>query len=426
MFSSTKRRSERKDDMFGRAKEKKIEKALTDYFSVISAYSPVFTTFAGGIYEMELTRAAIHSFAVHCSKLKPEVVGAYKEPLERILQFQPNPIMDTSKYLYRLATAYMTDNNVIIAPIEKYGEIRGFYPLIGGKTELRELDGKTYVRYDMGGGQYFAVEFDKCGIMNQYQYRSELWGESNRCLRPTMELINAQNQGIIEGIKSSAAIRFIARLAGSLKPKDIEEEKKRLVKENLEPENSGGVFLVDQKYADVKQIESRPMIVEPAQMQQIKENVYTYFGTNEFILQNKYTPDQWNAYYEGKIEPFALQAGLVHTNMRFSEREKAHGNQIFFSTNRLQYASIADKINFVVQMGDRGRTNIDEDREVFNLPPLPDGKGQVYFIRGEYKTIEEQKERVKGHADEEGKTVQGNDDDSGIDGDGKNKEASAG
>lgn len=169
--------------------------------------------------------------------------------------------------------------------------------------------------------------------------------------------------------------------------------------------------MIDQKYADVKQIDSKPMIVDPAQMREIKENVYTYFGTNEFILQNKYTPEQWNAYYEGKIEPFALQAGLVHTNMRFTERERAFGNQIFFSTNRLQYASIADKINFVVQMGDRGRTSIDEDREVFNLPPLPDGKGKVHFIRGEYKTIEEQKERVEGNADENGKTVQGDDDD---------------
>ena len=43
-----------------------------------------------------------------------------------------------------------------------------------------------------------------------------------------------------------------------------------------------------------------------------------------------------------------------------TEREKAFGNQIFFSTNRLQYASIQDKINYVVQMGDRGRTSIND------------------------------------------------------------------
>ena len=127
--------------------------------------------------------------------------------------------------------------------------------------------------------------------------------------------------------------------------------------------------------------DSKPYIINPSQMEYIKQNVFNYFGTNEHILQNKFTPDEWNAYYEGKIEPFALEIGLVHTNMTFTEREKAFGNQIFFSSNRLQYASISDKINYVVQMGDRGRTSINEDREFFNLPPSEDS--DRHFIRGD-------------------------------------------
>ena len=205
----------------------------------------------------------------------------------------------------------------------------------------------------------------------------------------------------------------------TLKAKDIKDEQERLREINLSPENNGGVMLLDQKYADVKQIDSRPYIINPGQMDHIRENVFTYFGTNEFILQNKYTPDQWNAYYEGKIEPFALEAGLVHTNMAFTEREKAFGNQIFFSSNRLQYASITDKINFIVQMGDRGRTSINEDREVFNLPPIEGG--DAHFIRGEYKTITSY-EGVEGNGNgngdnqEAGQAVQGNEPDEDGDG----------
>ena len=369
-----------------RFNNKKLEKALKNYFAVISAYQPVYSTYAGGIYEMELTRAAIHCFATHCSKLKPEVIGNAAPGLERVLQFKPNPLMDTKKYLYRLATAYMTDNNAVIAPLTEFDEIKGFYPLTVGKMQLVEHGGITYVRYDMGSGEYFAVEFSRCGIINQFQYTSELWGESNLCLRPTLELIDAQNQGIINGIKNSAVIRFIAKLANSLKPKDVKEEQERLKEINLGISNTAGVFLIDQKYEDVKQIDSKPYIINPSQMEYIKQNVFNYFGTNEHILQNKFTPDEWNAYYEGKIEPFALEIGLVHTNMTFSEREKAFGNQIFFSANRLQYASISDKINYVVQMGDRGRTSINEDREVFNLPPVPDG--DRHFIRGEYRPVD--------------------------------------
>jgi len=376
-----------------RFKDKKLEKALKNYFAVISAYQPVYSTYAGGIYEMELTRAAIHCFATHCSKLKPEVIGNAAPGLERVLQFKPNPLMDTKKYLYKLATAYMTDNNAVIAPLTEFDEIKGFYPLTVGKMQLVEHGGITYVRYDMGSGEYFAVEFSRCGIINQFQYTSELWGESNLCLRPTLELIDAQNQGIINGIKNSAVIRFIAKLANSLKPKDVKEEQERLKEINLGISNTAGVFLIDQKYEDVKQIDSKPYIINPSQMEYIKQNVFNYFGTNEHILQNKFTPDEWNAYYEGKIEPFALEIGLVHTNMTFSEREKAFGNQIFFSSNRLQYASISDKINYVVQMGDRGRTSINEDREVFNLPPIENG--DRHFIRGEYRPVDSYEEPVE-------------------------------
>ena len=367
-------------------RNKDIKKALDGYFAVLSSYQPVYSTYAGGIYEMELTRAAIHCFATHCSKLKPEVIGNAAPALGRVLQYKPNPLMDTKKYLYRLATIYMTDNNAIIAPLTEFDEIKGFYPLAVGKITLVDYSGQTYVRYDMGGGEYFAVELARCGILNQFQYTSELWGESNLCLRPTLELIDAQNKGIINGIKNSAVIRFIAKLANSLKPKDVKEEQERLKEINLGISNTAGIFVIDQKYEDVKQIDSKPYIINPSQMEYIKQNVFNYFGTNEHILQNKFTPDEWNAYYEGKIEPFALEIGLVHTNMTFTEREKSFGNQIFFSSNRLQYASIQDKINYVVQMGDRGRTSINEDREVFNLPPVENG--DRHFIRGEYRPVD--------------------------------------
>ena len=55
------------------------------------------------------------------------------------------------------------------------------------------------------------------------------------------------------------------------------------------------------------------------------------------------------------------------------------------TSNRLQYMSTADKLNFTVQNLDRGVINRDTAREVWNLPPLPNGMGQAYYIRGEYK-----------------------------------------
>lgn len=386
-------------------KKERMEEQIKQYFQLINGYTPTFSTFEGSIYEMELTRAAIHSFATHVSKLKPEIKGSGNEVLERKLQFKPNHLMDTKKYLYRLATVYSVDNTAFIAPLEgKYGEVAGYYPLLTEKCRIIDYEGKKYIRYDFGYGKHGVCELERMGIMTQFQYKNELFGETNACLRPTLDLITTQNQGIIEGVKSSASLRFMAKLAQALKQKDIEEERKSFRENNLSAQNNGGVLLFDQKYEEVKQIDSKPFVVNPVQMNQIKENVFNYFGTNEAILQNKFNSDEWSAYYEGKIEPFAIEMSLVHTNMTFSEREVAFGNQIMFTANRLQYMSNSEKLNTVTQLFDRGFLTHNQGLEIFNMSPVEGGDKR--YIRKEYALTDNYSKGEDSNATVEGKGVQ--------------------
>lgn len=370
--------------LFGSIRKKeRMEKAISGFFKLINGYIPTFSTFEGGIYEMELTRAAIHCFATHVSKLKPEIKGANNSTLGRILQFRPNSLMDTKKYLYRLATVYATDNTAFIAPLyDNVFNLVGFYPLATRKCRIVEYEGEKYLKYQFGFGNEAACELANVGIMNQFQYENELFGNSNSCLRPTMDLIHTQNQGIIQGVKNGAAIRFIAKLAHALGPELIEEERQRFTKENLSVDNNGGVMMIDAKYDEVKQIDSKPFIVNPSQMSQIKENVFNYFGCNEEILQNKFDSNGWNAYYEGKIEPFALEASLVHTHMAFTEREIAFGNEIMFTSNRMQYLSNDEKLSTVTNLFDRGFLTHNQGLEIFNMPPVEGGDKR--YIRKEY------------------------------------------
>lgn len=366
-------------------KKEKIESKVQNYFQTLTAYSPTFTTFEGSIYEMELTRAAIHSFATHCSKLKPEVKGSNNQAFERMLQYKPNALMDTKKYLYRLATIYAIENTAIIAPLfdRSYEKIAGFYPLATSKARIKDIEGIKYIRYEFEPGNYGAFRLDEAGIMNQFQYKNELFGENNACLYPTLELINTNNQGIIEGVKSSATLRFLAKLAQTLKAEDLEKERKRFVGSNFNASNAGGVLLIDAKYDDVKQLATNQYTVDAAQMSQIKENVFNYFGTNEKILQNNFTSDEWGAYYEGKIEPFAIEASLVHTNMTFTPHEIAFGNEIMFTANRLQYASNKEKLDIVTQLFDRGFLTHNQGLDVFNMANIGE-IGDKRYIRKEY------------------------------------------
>lgn len=359
---------------------------IDSYFKMLNGYSPTFTSFNGGVYEMDLTRVAINSFATHCSKLKPEVEGSAHKRLERVLQYKPNYFMDTVKFIKRLATILAVENTAFIVPIEdKAGNLCGWYPIRPQRCEVVEAAGQVYLRYLFANGEYGAIEFERVGIMTDFEYSDDLFGEDNTTLKPTMQLIHTQNEGIINAVKNSANIRFLAKVANMLKPEDIKKERERFTEDNLSADNKSGMIIYDNKFSDLKQVESKPYTPNALQMQQIQDSVCTHFGTSMDILQNKFDENTWNAYYEGKIEPFAIQLSLVMTNMTFTKREIAQGNAIVFSANRLQYASNATKLQVSTQLFDRALLCRNDVMDIWNMAHVEGG--EKYYIRKEYTEV---------------------------------------
>ena len=353
-------------------------------FKLLTGYTPRFTSFSGGVYESELIRAAISTRATHISKLKIETRGAARPALQNKLAKGPNQFQTWSQFLYRLSTILDVHNTAFIIPVwDEYGEPSGIYAPLPNRCELVQFNGVPYLRYEFGWGEKAAVELAYCGIMTNHQYRNDFFGESNAALFPTMELIHIQNQGIEEGVKSAASYRFMAKLANFSKAEDLAKERKRFTKENLARDaEGGGLLLFPNTYTDIKQIEVKPWVVDAEQMRIIRENVFEYFGVNEDVLTNKAFGDAWAAFYEGAVEPFAIQLSEVMTKMLFTLREQSQGNQVMATANRLQYLSNADKLNVSAQMLDRGIMSINDVREIWNLPPVEGG--DVRIIRGEY------------------------------------------
>lgn len=149
------------------------------------------------------------------------------------------------------------------------------------------------------------------------------------------------------------------------------------------------MLLFPNTYRNIQQLKQEAYKVDADQMKLIKENVFDYFGVNEDVIQNKTFGDNWLAFYEGCIEWFAIQASEVITKMLFSERERQYGNRVFFTSNRLQYMSNADKMNAISQMADRGLMTRNELRDILNLSPLPEPWGSQIPARGEYYNVNE-------------------------------------
>lgn len=375
--------------------KKKVDTMVAQYFKMLTSYTPTFTSYSGGLYEMDLTRAAIHTYAKHCAKLKPEIQGKAYKNLEKTLQFKPNPWMDTYKFLYRIATSLKVENTAFIIPLfaEDERTITGLYPLRPQGVEVLDVAGEPWLRYTFASGEMAAIELSKVGILTNHQYKDDLFGSDNLALQPTMELLDIQNQGMQEAIRQSAVLRFMAKLGQNLRPEDIEDERKRFSKQNLSQDNKSGVMMFDAKYSEVKQIDSKPYVIDDKQTELIQRNVYNYIGVNEAIIQNKYSEDEFNAFYEGEIEVFALQASLVISNMLYTPRELALGNQVFFSANRLQYASNSTKLAVTQQLFDRGLITENQVMDIWNLPHVPGGDKRR--IRGEYVDLDDKGNKIK-------------------------------
>lgn len=370
--------------------KKTQEKEVEGYFQSLNMYTPIFSSYEGGIYEMELTRAAIHSIATHCSKLKPEIQGKAYKNLEKTLQFQPNPYMDTTKFIYRLATILSVNTTAFIIPLYAgdYETIVGYYPLLPQHTELVQADGEPWLRYSFNNGQKAAIELKRVGVLTQFQYRDDFFGDGNLVLLPTLSLLDIQKQGMEDGIKQSATIRFMAKLGQTLRPEDLKRERLLFSTDNLSSDNATGVMMFDAKYADVKQIDSKPFIIDADQMKLIQTNVYNYFGVSESILQNSYTEESYNAFFEGKLEPFSLQLSLVMTNMTFTQKEITAGSQIVLTSNRMAYASSETKLSVSTELFDRGVLSQNEIRDIWQIPPIKGEEANKYMIRLEYTDVE--------------------------------------
>lgn len=392
------------EQIFRPFRNREEEKALAEArstFSTLTAYRPSFTTWGGAIYESDLVRAAIDARARHISKLKVETYGSAKPSLQAKLRLAPNPWQTWSQFLYRVSTILDVHTTAVVVPVlDEYLQTVGYFPVLPTKCAVVDYKGEPWLRYTFNHGQAAATPMKECAVLTRYQHASDFFGDGNHALDETMKLVHIQNEGIEEAVKNSATYRFMAQATNFTMAADLANERKRFTQENLtaDAEANNGVLLFPNTYQNIKQIESKPYTVDAPQMELIRKNVQNYFGVNESVMQNSANAESLDAFFNGAIEPFAIQFSEAMTSAMFTDRERAQGSYLMANANRLQYMSTSQKVQMAKELGDRGAILIDEIRELFNYAPLPNGAGQVAPIRGEYKATEE---LTEGSANEE-------------------------
>lgn len=367
------------DAVFGTKKQ--IEPQLNTY-KILNGQDAIFTGIAN-TYDSKVVRTAIDRIATHSAKLTPkhiqnDINHPIKGSVNFILQNRPNPIMSTYDFIYKVVSQLYTYNNafVFIAK-EDNGNISGFYPILSYEDKLlQDRAGNVYLRFKFMNGQTYTLPYTDIIHLRRFYNEDDYWGSSNKVLKTDIETAHTSSEGIKNAIKTTNSLKGILNFTnGMLKPEDIKKARDKFVKDFIAEGNKSGIGALDTK-ASYQAIDMKPVTLTDTQLQRVNQNIYDYFGISEAIITNSYTAEQWNAFFEGVIEPLAIQMSEAFTYAIFSQRAVREGHKIIFTTHRLQYASLDQKINLIKTISSYGMIKTDEARELLDMPPLGGEQGE--------------------------------------------------
>lgn len=372
------------EKIFGRIRRR--DSTLTQ-IKILSGYTPVFTPWADRPYEADVVRSAVDAIARNAAKLKAKHIRREGNTIihvggqiEKLLTIRPNPNMNAYDFLYKMVTTLMLDNNAFAYPVWDGPNLVAIWPINCTMAEFLEDASQTiYVKFYFADGGNVVLPYSEVIHLRRHFYDNDLLGDIKKPINAVLSAIHTTNEGLAQAVKTSAYLRGILKYQGMLKEEDIKANRERFVQEYLTVQNSGGVAALDAK-AEYIPLNNDPKIINAAQMKELRDAVYRYFGVNENIVMGRYNEDEWDAFYESTIEPLAVQMSLEFTSKLFTEREIGFGNEIIFESNRLQYASTRTKTSLISALMPLGVFTVNEIREILNLSPVEGGEKRLVSL----------------------------------------------
>lgn len=349
-------------------------------YELISTANYTFSPYSGKIFDSDIVRAALRPKANAVGKLNPKHIrgeGANLKvnpdaKIKAVLE-RPNPYMSMQDFLTKMTYQREINHNAFAyVQRDDFGFVTELWPIPYSLVELLDHKGELWIRFRFWTGKQMAVPYTDLIHLRKDFFENDFFGESgNIPLKNPMEVITYTDQSIVGAVKSSAIIKWIMKFKNVLQPEDVKKQISEFKKNYLSIENEGGAAASDPRY-DLEQVKENSFVPNAAQMKESTQRLYSYFGVNDAIVQNKYDEDGWNAFYESEIEPISIQLSNALTQAFFTARERGFGNRIVLESSSLQYASMSTKLN-LREMVDRGAMTPNEWRLVMNLAPVEGG-----------------------------------------------------
>ncbi len=344
-------------------KPKKQEQAIIEI-------NNTFSSFGGTAYNSAAFRAAVDAIAKHTAKLQAHCTDSN---LESRMNTAPNGYMSGYDLLYKTAAAYFTHNNAfILLDRSDTGAISALYPITPQSVEfVAGTGGAIYLECTFSDGRKATFDYMDVVHIRRYFLTNDLLGDGNAPLFPLLDTAETLYQGIAASVKNGTSIRGVLKFTSLVNPAQVKAEKEQFVADYFNLTNNSGIAATDQRFEFVP-TNTAPYVIPKEQVETVNKQIDDYLGINERIVSGNYTENEFSAFYESVVEPFALQL-----SQEFKLKCRA---DIVFSAERMEFSSADTKIKLLHEAAPLGLITINEARKLLALPPVADGDRRLQSL----------------------------------------------
>lgn len=357
-------------DLFKKEKPNQTKTYTT--FKELGTFKSYFGSFGVNIYNSDDVRTCVRALSEHTSKANPRCT---KKDIQRLLSLSPNKYMNGKDMLAKLRNILEVKNTAFLyIERDNLNHVIGFYPVPYSSFQALEYKDRLFVRFDFDGdsARQIVIAWEDLAVLRKDYIFSDIGGDSNAPILETLDVSKTIDTGLKNAVKSTANLRGILKSTKAmLSPDDLRKQKENFVNDYMNLENEGGIASLDSTQ-EFREINLKPTTATAEEADAYRERIYRYFGVNKKIITSSYTESEYDAFYESRIEPFLVALSLELTRKIFTQREISQGNEVWYESNRLQYASAKTKISMVALV-DRGLMTPNEYRELFNMAPYEGG-----------------------------------------------------
>lgn len=333
--------------------------------------------------------------ATECSKLMPRHIRTEKNgmqttvnsSLNRLFKFAPNEIMTTKDFLEKIIWLLEMNCNAFIYPVyetlfdsqgKSYINYIAFYPLDPRQVDfVQDSTGKLFVDLRFESGDNFTLSYsDVIHLRKKFSVNSIMGGgrngqPDNAALLKVLAINDTVLQGIGKAIKTSLTVRGILKINTMLDDEKQQAERDRFVAKVAS--GTTGILPMDLK-GEYTPITADPKLIDKDTMEFLENKVLNYIGVPVCILRGDFSDDQYQAWYEKKLEPILIGLGQAFSKTLFTQRELDVGNEVVFYQRDMMYLSTKSKLELLKIAGEQGLLQDNQKLALLGYPPIDGGE----------------------------------------------------